>query len=193
MTGHNYNQSLKYEKDQIKKADLFYENNLGVYNIERCVGDDLETLALQRQDVDLFIENTKGRFAISEKFRKEYYGDVLIEIYSKYPDTEGWIYKNGAHSLAYFTPKSILIIRKREISDWICKMNIKTEIIPQIQQLLENSLKKSSMVKIEIQGAQVPLIIAHNEIGQAKWDTVSIGLNKSILEKIGVRYKEYPA
>ena len=71
-------------------ADAFYNSKIN----EKCIikrynTDSNESLAFQKKDIDLTLTLTDGSIHISEKFRKEDYGDLLIELYSKYPDISG--------------------------------------------------------------------------------------------------------
>ena len=68
-------------------ADAFYNSKSEKCIIKRYDTDSNESLAFQKKDIDLTL--TDGSLHISEKFRKEDYGDLLIELYSKYPDISG--------------------------------------------------------------------------------------------------------
>ena len=70
-------------------ADAFYNSKSEKCIIKRYNIDSNENLAFQKKDIDLTLILTDRSLHISEKFRKEDYGDLLIELYSKYPDISG--------------------------------------------------------------------------------------------------------
>jgi catechol 2,3-dioxygenase-like lactoylglutathione lyase family enzyme len=73
------------------RADAFYRDVLGAKIIRRFDRDTDEDMEMQREDVDVLIELKGVEYRVSEKFREHDYEDLYIEIYSKYPDTPGWV------------------------------------------------------------------------------------------------------
>ena len=123
MEPHNFDDSLKKESTSALGADVFYKRApFSVQNIERYNNNSPEHLALQRQDIDLAIILGDGRtLSVSEKFRAHDYDDLLLEMYSKYPHTKGWIHKSAAERLAYFFPTRMFWIDKIALSAFCCE------------------------------------------------------------------------
>ena len=61
-------------------ADAFYNSKSEKCIIKRYNIDSNENLAFQKKDIDLTLILTDRSLHISEKFRKEDYGDLLIEL-----------------------------------------------------------------------------------------------------------------
>lgn len=188
---HNFNISLKYEREQAQKADTFYRNILSVSEIKRFNTDSKSDMEMQRQDVDLLITRKGVCYRVSEKFREKDFGDFYIEIYSKYPDTPGWIYTGSPNAILYFTPLNIYWITHKTLTSFCME-----KLMPNINKLWFNDLYKShrTIMSKEIVIDQTPihinLIQAHNKAGNS-WETMGISLGFDILEKFGVKFLKY--
>ena len=114
--------ALTYEKEQFPSADEFYRrvlnNSMNKIKITRW---DYQLNAkhrkMQEDGIDVTIENELATneydrrvISISEKFRTSDFGDMFIELYSKFPNVTGWGLKEKADLVAYFTPWNTYII-----------------------------------------------------------------------------------
>ena len=115
---HNFRKSLQHEREQTLKADRFYINVLHASFIKRFNTDSEEDMCMQRQDVDVLITVNGTTFKVSEKFRDVDYGDLYIEIYSKYPDTLGWMHTGSPNAILYFTPRSVYWITHSSLKNF---------------------------------------------------------------------------
>ena len=95
---YNFKYSLQHEKDQAVKADQFYCNILKATEIQRFNVDSETDMEMQRQDVDLLLTLNGLTYRISEKFRDKDFGDLYVEVYSKYPKTPGWLHTGSPNA-----------------------------------------------------------------------------------------------
>ena len=108
MKGTDFNESVKYEKSQQPIADNYYIRLYGNRNeLERYDWEDSDGQYMQRKGIDCSIidrnQQPPKRIYISEKFRRDDWGDMLIELYSSYPKTFGWgITDHDVDKYAYF-------------------------------------------------------------------------------------------
>lgn len=104
---HNFENSLLHEREQTAKADAFYRYVLLVSDIKRFDTDSEADMEMQLQDVDVLLTLNGIKYRVSEKFRDTDYGDLYVEIYSKYPTTLGWLHTGSPNAILYFTPKTV--------------------------------------------------------------------------------------
>ena len=103
-----FKDALDYEKSMQPIADHFYKDKMGAVEIVRYNYNDPRGKVMQKKDIDCTImihDNQKNIIPIniSEKFRREYWGDMWIELYSRYPNTKGWaLESDGVDLIAYF-------------------------------------------------------------------------------------------
>ena len=104
--------SLEYEQSMYSKADSFYkkmiqniwfaeyQNDQIFISIKRWDFNTPEGKIKQLDDIDVTIDievnNRIYHYDISEKFRRDDYLDMFVELYSKYPNVEGWGVKSKA-------------------------------------------------------------------------------------------------
>lgn len=176
---HDFNNSLKTEQSNFSIQDNFYLKHFG--HLPHRV--DFEKFpGIQRQDIDLHIENRERRvFSISEKFRPDSYGDILFEIYSVYSTEPGWSLTSKADLLAYFLPDTIVLLNMKQMTDILKRNNLKDQICYQ-----EESFRHKT-IYIDDNEYFVPVIRANNK----GYFSLSIALNTEQLKKIGVRHKVF--
>ncbi|MBR5296280.1 MAG: hypothetical protein IKU29_00215 [Parabacteroides sp.] len=96
---------LNYEQSQQLLANKFYKDHFNSDTTRYDWGDDYGR-SMQRRDIDCSISINGEQVNISEKFRREDWGDIWIELYSSYPNTLGWaLTGRGVDYLTYFTKK----------------------------------------------------------------------------------------
>jgi hypothetical protein len=191
---HHFGKSLKQEGISALSADVFYKRApFSVSNIERYNESTDEHMILQRQDIDLSISFADGRkYSVSEKFREHDYNDLLLEIYSKYPDTKGWIHKSNAERLAYFFQKRMFWIDKKALSAFCLQELFPLVEKDAIERLLSqeaNSLKVGLRLNDKIY--YCILTQAFNKMGQDTWNTVSISVPFQLLHDYKIRMQEF--
>jgi len=190
MSSHHFKRSMNYEQSNAKRADAFYTKQFGASDIERYDKGTKEHMTLQRKDIDLCISVNATKIAISEKFRKADFGDVYLEIYSKYPHTNGWMEGSEADYLAYFFPKRMLWIPKGSLITFFeqaIKRQLPQEMVHRFHEEFrgKNGRKKLKIVSPAYSGI-VQLIQAYNRSGKDEWHTIGITLPFAMLEKMGV-------
>lgn len=203
LMAHDFNTDLGFEHSKFAVQDAFYLRYFGSnIRIDRIGFDSQENQDLQRHDIDLIITLGNGkRISISEKHRKNFYGDILIECYSKFPDVLGWMDNSDADYMAYFVPGQVVMINKRQLVDFY-KQHLKSNQIDNIfANLIKNNPRRSqkftSTLNIYIKernlnlSAKLTFIQAYNHpYGSSdEWYTESIAVPLKILDAAGVNYK----
>ncbi len=196
QTPHNFWNSLKIEQDKSLLADAFYYSTFGVESITRFNSGSARDMEFQRMDIDVQL-NAWGRHAnVSEKFRDHDFNDLYLELYSMYPNVPGWMEQSEATHLAYFFPKRMIWLNKKELITCFNQF-----IQPQINekslaQLVNNSPKKSTKVKaaINIKGESFDCyyINAFNKTKVKEWNTLGVSVPFHLLDKLDCNYKVYP-
>ncbi len=191
---HHFGKSLKQEGVSALGADVFYKRApFSVTHIERYNQSTEEHMTLQRQDIDVSISFEDGRTnLVSEKFREHDYNDLLLEVYSKYPHTKGWIHKSNAERLAYFFPKRMLWIDKKALCAFCLKHLfplVEKEAIERLLSQEANSLKVGLRLNDKVYSCI--LTQAFNRMGKDSWNTVSVSVPFSMLQDFNIRIQEF--
>jgi len=191
---HHFEKSLKQEGSSATLADVFYRRvPFSVVKIDRKNQNTKEDMVLQRQDIDLFLSFKDGRrYSVSEKFRAHDYNDLLLEIYSKYPKTKGWIHKSEADRLAYFFPTRMFWIHKKALSSFCLEELfplVEKEAIERLLSQDANSLKVGLKLKGKIYNCI--LTQAFNNTNGDTWNTISISVPFHMLQDFAIRWQEY--
>ncbi len=187
---HNFDLSQQHERDQAEKADTFYRTELFATEIRRFNTDSIADMEMQRQDVDVMITLSSGlTYKISEKFRDKDYGDLYVEVFSKYPSTPGWLETGSPNAVLYFTPSSVYWITHKSLASFC--LNVLFPSIPHTwySELFESHQTiTSKYIKIKGELVKINLIQAHNFLPDGtKWETIGISIPFSILQKNGVK------
>lgn len=104
----DFQDKLNYEHSQQPMADVFYKEHMGAISIERYDYNDPNGRIKQQHDIDCTItikdeQDNVYDINISEKFRSIDWGDMWIELYSRYPSVRGWALAfEGVDLIAYF-------------------------------------------------------------------------------------------
>ena len=195
---HDFNESLKYEQSSNPDFDRFFKDKLGAADsIERIPYDTEVNKKIQRSDIDAIIEIQNKKITVSQKDRKEIYTDLLIEFYSKYPHTKGWMDKSEAEFLAYKIPGKIYWINKKQLVDFYNK-TLKNAIPDRFfDEVITKYPRRKGYLKkkINILGsvADISVVSAFNKPKDQpeEWYTVNICIGFDLLEKAGVDYKVF--
>jgi hypothetical protein len=188
---HQFKKSLQHEREQANEADKFYVEVLHATNIERYNTDSEADMEKQRKDIDVQVTIKGTKFNVSEKFRDKDYGDLYIEVYSKYPHTFGWMHSGSPDAIVYFTPASVYWITHKSLNKF-CK-NILFPAIPDLwykeiydshQSIMSKKLKLNNII------TNVQIIQAHNFEGKP-WETIGVSLKFDVLERFGVKFKKH--
>ncbi len=188
---HNFSKSLKHEREQAAFADKFYREVLHVTEIKRFSSDSETDMIMQRQDVDVLLTLNEKTFQVSEKFRDKDFGDLYIEVYSKFPHTEGWLHTGSPHAILYFTPKNVYWITHKSLKEF-CLEKLFPQVKPVWFDELYDSGKTIQSKKITLNNNTfgINLIQAHNQDGK-EWKTMGVSVPFYILEKSGVKFKQF--
>lgn len=175
------------ERRHQSTADRFYVEVLKATEIKRFNTDSEADMEMQRQDVDLLLTLNNVTYRISEKFREKDYGDLYVEVFSKYPAKEGWLFSGSPHAVLYFTPERVLWITHKSLSEF-CKNNlfpfIPNEWYEELVQSHQSILSKN--LKISDATFTINLIQAHNEEGSS-WETIGISAPLWVFQENGVK------
>ncbi len=174
-------------------ADAFYMRHpFSVKHIRRYNTGSEADIIKQRMDIDVQLNFEHGCYEVSEKFRDHDYGDLLLEIYSKYPQRPGWIQTSKAQRLAYFFPKRMF---------WIDEVQLKTfcleELFPKVAhtaiELLLSQEANSLKLGLRLQEKLYHCVLnqARNVTNDASWNTISISVPFVMLQDAAVRFKQY--
>lgn len=183
---HRFYSSLSYERSQAESADCFYKEILAADVVKRYNHDTPEDMVWQHRDIDATI-TIKGRtFHVSEKFRNRAWSDLLIEIYSQYPQTPGWARTGVPDIVAYFFPDEVCIVREEYLKPFVL------QLFKAIPQAVVDDFYQSGQLqkKINIQLAEkcsVTLISAAND----GYVTISVAVPFGVLDANGVKYKTF--
>lgn len=119
------------------------------------------------------------------------YGDLYIEIYSKYPDTLGWMHTGSPNAILYFTPRSVFWITHSSLKNF-CINELFNNAIPTqwLAELYENK-KTIQHKKITIKDSIVDLhlIQSHNK-DSASWETIGVSVAFDVLKNFGVKFRK---
>ena len=144
---HNFKNSTHVEESMQPIADAFYiAHGIKPANIIRYKYAG-EGKKMQHLDIDLDIINNNNRTSISEKFRDTDWGDLLIEVYSKYPVELSWMNNNKSRCLMYFFPKRVFKINMPELINFyvnILKTTIPTQYYDEIYNNCKTRLEKKN-------------------------------------------------
>jgi len=190
---HNFKSSLSHEREQAGKADRFYREVLRATDIKRFNSDSEADMAMQRQDVDLLLTVNDTVFRVSEKFRDKDYGDLYVEVFSKYPDTPGWIHTGSPNAILYFTPEAVYWITHKSLSTFCLDV-----LFPLISEKWYKELFQShktiisKQILVNKKFIKINLIQAHNKDG-ASWETIGFSAPFSFFEENAVKIKRFPA
>ena len=188
---HNFQNSLRYEKHQAQKADVFYREVLKASEIIRFSSDDNSDMEMQRQDVDLLLTLNEITYRVSEKFRDKDFGDLYVEVFSKYPKNLGWLHTGTPNAILYFTPKVVYWITHKSLSSFCHDV-----LFPLIPEAWYDELYTShksilpKLITLNGKSFSINLIQAHNSDGK-KWETIGISLPFWVLEMNNVKIKRF--
>jgi len=191
---HNFKASLIHEREQTAVADTFYRNVLKVSEIKRFNSDSEIDMEMQRQDVDVMLTLNENTYRVSEKFRDKDYGDLYVEVYSKYPKTLGWLHTGTPNAILYFTPETVFWITHKSLSSFC--LNFLFPSIP-VSWFHDIFLSGKSIVSTEIylndKSVKINLIQAHNSMQDgSEWETIGISAPFSVFEENGVKILRIP-
>lgn len=196
---HDFDSDLRFEQSKFAVQNSFYKRLYGNdIRIERADYDTEAGRMLQRKDIDLILHLPDGKsISISEKHRKSFYGDILVEFYSKFPHTLGWMDNSEADVMTYFVPGKVVVINKKELVNFY-KTTLKNLNFEQLfSQLVSakprRSASESQFVTINGRREKVTIIQAYNHPDGSfdSWYTESVAISLNILRWNGVTCDEY--
>jgi hypothetical protein len=187
---HNFDTSLRHEREQAGNADKFYISEFGAQEIERYCNDSVRDLKFQHKDIDVSMIINEKRFYISEKFRDRDYGDMYLEVYSKYPSVNGWIHSGSPDFIVYFTPKAVYCVAHKTLREF-CLDKLFPQIPDEWYEEIHSSGKASILktMKLDSGNISLRLIQAHNQTEDASWETLGIAIRFEVLKKHGIKVK----
>jgi hypothetical protein len=189
---HNFDQSLQDERSQTHIADEFYRTQLNANKIIRYSNDTAKDMKMQKKDIDASVFINDKEYFISEKFRNKDYGDIYIELYSKYPHTKGWLEQNHASALLYFTPQKVHWIGYPKLH-WFAHNLLFGALNNQTIDEFANKESDFSSCEIIIQQKHIPikLIKAPNLCDGSSWTTIGISIKTKHLQIFGINIKTF--
>jgi hypothetical protein len=186
---HNFYTSLEHEKTKHAEMDAFYfSEKFKAKKIIRYNTDSKADMEFQLQDIDCSITmHNSIELHVSEKYRRHDYGDLLLEMYSKYPQEVGWVHKSKADRMAYFTLEKMYWIEATALHK-LCMDKIFKQIEnTHIEKLLhENNNSVNCVVQLD-KKYNCKLTQAPNQVDNNTWNTISIAMPIEALQNNGVR------
>jgi hypothetical protein len=195
MPVHNFDRSLQHEREFAGRADLFYRKHLNANAVMRYNGDNAHDMSFQRRDIDVALTINGKNYNVSEKFRDTDFGDLYLEVYSKYPHTRGWIHSGESDFIAYFTPGAVYLISSAGLRHFC--LNI---FFPEIPAGFYSEIFKSGKTKVKKtivfpgekdEKIEISIIQAHNQTGNSSWKTIGVTAGFDLLSRYGVRWKKF--
>jgi len=187
---HHFKKSLQHEREQADLADKFYDEVLHATDIVRFNADSEAHLEMQRKDIDIQATIKGTTFNISEKFRDKDFGDLYIEVFSKYPHTMGWMHTGSPNAIVYFTPQTVYWISHKSLKAFcenILFPAIPTDWYEEIYQSKKTIVSK--VVTLKDKNCKICLIQAHNFDGKP-WETIGLSIGFDVLENFEVKFKK---
>ncbi|NDP21759.1 MAG: hypothetical protein GZ091_11870 [Paludibacter sp.] len=189
---HNFELSLQRERMQAVKADAFYRDVLKVTEIVRFNSDSDSDMEMQRQDVDVLLTLNDITYRVSEKFRDKDYGDLYVEVYSKFPKTQGWLHTGTPNAILYFTPNTVYWITHKSLANFcldqlfpLIALDFFLELYQSHQPII------SKHIVLNKKPIKINLIQAHNSLPDGScWETIGISAPFSFFEENGVKIRK---
>lgn len=190
---HNFEHSLQHEREQATRADKFYTEVLKASEIKRYNSDSELDMAMQRQDVDVLLTINGINYKVSEKFRDKDFGDLYIEVYSKYPQTMGWLHTGSPNAILYFTPKNVYWITHKSLAAFCLNKLFPLISKSWYQELFQShNTIESKKIYLDNDLIKINLIQAHNSPTEGNdWETIGISIAFSVLKQNAVKIKTY--
>lgn len=188
---HDYNQSSKYEISMQPIADAFYKSKFNDVELIRYNSNTDTDKGFQLKDIDLKIKLGERTINVSEKFRKEIYNDLLIELYSKYPDKKGWMENSEAEYIAYFCPGRVYTFNKNDLLGWFEPKKFDYKLKEEIDLLHKNNLLKKARKKLKIDDIPLSIIQSPNNTNGKEWHTISIAIDWDFISQF-IKIKSFP-
>lgn len=180
-----------------------YYSKLGCSNFKFAVWKKDDGTELQKKDVDFTCENDGMEYKCSEKIRTgEFYGDVLIEIWSRYEDgAYGWLNDSIADIIYMWWPdgtvlragsKNMKALYKHKILGNLQLMETLRDLF--LSKIKFNSEGKAKSVRetVEIDGKprKITLIGAKTKDEEKIWTTYSIAVSLADMTDMGIKLKK---
>ena len=192
---HNFWKSLKVERGKAVSADEFYYNVFEVENIIRFDTESERDIDFQRADIDVQLHAWERHTNVSEKFRDTDYNDLYIELYSMYPNVQGWMQNSSADHLAYFFPTRLIWIDKKDLISAFNALVLPSINNAKIEELITKSPQRNGSITAEVSinsnRYKVRYIKAYNKTTSKVWGTIGVSVPFNLLGAIGVKLKEY--
>ena len=187
-----FNNSLAYEQSRIPMQDKFYREVLGATDIKRFHFNNLDERDIQRQDIDLQFVLDGKVVSISEKHRTKDWGDMFVEMYSKYPYTLGWMHHCNANYFAYFVPNKVYWIDAQALKDFYLtsvRPNISENDIARVMSGKES--RQKATVNLGNNSYSLFLVKVPTKDGRDKWEGLGVCLPFSLLKQFKIPIKEF--
>jgi len=192
---HNFWKSLKVERGKAVSADEFYNNVFEVENIIRFDTESERDMDFQRADIDVQLHGWERHSNVSEKFRDTDYNDLYIELYSMYPNVQGWMQNSSADHLAYFFPTRLIWINKKDLISafeaFVLPSINKAKIEELVTKYPQRNGSLADEISINSSSYKVHYIKSYNKTTSKVWDTIGISVPFHLLGALGVKLKEY--
>ena len=177
------------------RADMFYKNVLKAEIVKRYSFQNEEGREFLIKDQSLTIKTNDKESTISEKARDLDWNDIYVEIFSKYPDGEGWIKYTEAEYLAYFFPGRVFWAKMEPIK-LLCTDILSKAIDSGIYKELlymypKNSGRLSKTFKINTKTYSFNFIQTYHEDGENSYYSIGISLPFVLLMDFRIDYKIY--
>lgn len=191
---HHFYESRHVETSHFETADRFYRKFLHAVHIERFDYNTAGGKQKQKADIDVTLSLADGTiFTVSEKKRTRDFDDLYLEVYSKFPDVQGWTAGSEAGFLAYFFPKRVFwagfLQIRRFYRESLCP-RLPEEMFLNLKNGHERQNAKAEIF-LKIAGISYPVLLiqAYNESDGNAWYTMGISIPFQMLKDNHIRFK----
>jgi hypothetical protein len=182
---HEFEKSLVFEKSQFHELIIFIVKCYMLTKSEDFQLIQRKILRMQLQDIDVELIKNNQAFNVSEKFRDKDFGDLYLEVFSKYPHTRGWLETGSADMLVYFVPEAVYCCNAQILRKF-CVNKLFPEIPDEWYKEIFCSDAAINSKNLNFFGQQtiIHLIKANNQTADGnRWCTIGISVSFDFLKK----------
>ncbi len=197
MEAHDFSRSLQLEHSGFDAQNGFYRTVLKAERISRADYGSSSGKKLQQSDIDVILKVGGKELKVSEKCRETDYGDLLLEFYSKFPDSPGWLDCSEADCLAYFVPGKVYLVdmvKLRRFYHDILKPAVPLSVFSRLVGMYpQGSARKDIRINAGGRPTEVTAVQAYNCMndGSGQWYTESICIRFDVLRDFGVTVRTF--
>lgn len=181
---------LDYEKSRFPMANQFLNQLFPFRTIERVPWSTPSGRDYQKSDVDVVLMSPgEDVILISEKFRSDYYNDLMIEIYSDKDNRKpGWGIISYSDYMHYWMRRKPTIVSMQPLKNLIVR--IKAEFNSDIEEMIETGMHR---LDTEFEGFPISFICnpTYGSNKEILWQNLTVTISFDILKYFNIDYERY--